>query len=80
MKERPMYMSGNAVLWGIGSVLGPVVSPAPVFLVFWVGGERVTRSRSVALLLRAVLRGDGCVEQSSPRSFAPGRLADRNLT
>ena len=25
MKERPMYMSGIAVLWGLGSVLGPVV-------------------------------------------------------
>jgi len=24
-EERAMYMSGNAVLWGIGSVLGPVV-------------------------------------------------------
>ena len=24
-EERPIYMSGNAVLWGIGSVLGPVV-------------------------------------------------------
>jgi MFS family permease len=28
MKERPMYMSGIAVLWGLGSVLGPVVFPA----------------------------------------------------
>jgi len=28
MKERAMYMSGNAVFWGIGSVLGPVVSEA----------------------------------------------------
>lgn len=26
MKERPMYMSGIAMLWGLGSVLGPVVS------------------------------------------------------
>ncbi|KAF1990826.1 MFS general substrate transporter [Aulographum hederae CBS 113979] len=25
MEERAAYMSGNAVLWGIGSVLGPVV-------------------------------------------------------
>ena len=28
MKERPMYMSGIAVLWGLGSVLGPVVPNA----------------------------------------------------
>ena len=28
MKERPMYMSGIAVLWGLGSVLGPVVPSA----------------------------------------------------
>ncbi|EER28765.1 Major Facilitator Superfamily protein [Coccidioides posadasii C735 delta SOWgp] len=25
LKERAMYMSGNAVMWGVGSVLGPVV-------------------------------------------------------
>lgn len=24
-KERPIHMSGNAVVWEIGSVLGPVV-------------------------------------------------------
>ncbi|EEP76519.1 predicted protein [Uncinocarpus reesii 1704] len=28
MKERAMYMSGNAVMWGLGSVLGPVVGGA----------------------------------------------------
>ncbi|KAF9884963.1 hypothetical protein FE257_000873 [Aspergillus nanangensis] len=28
MKERPLYMSGIAVLWGLGSVLGPVVGGA----------------------------------------------------
>ncbi|CZT05512.1 related to DHA14-like major facilitator; ABC transporter [Rhynchosporium agropyri] len=28
MKERPMYMSGIAILWGLGSVLGPVVGGA----------------------------------------------------
>lgn len=31
MKERPMYMSGIAVLWGTGSVLGPVVFPHPIY-------------------------------------------------
>ncbi|KAB8071006.1 major facilitator superfamily domain-containing protein [Aspergillus leporis] len=24
-KERPLYMAGNTIIWGIGSVLGPVV-------------------------------------------------------
>ncbi|EFW22347.1 conserved hypothetical protein [Coccidioides posadasii str. Silveira] len=28
LKERAMYMSGNAVMWGVGSVLGPVVGGA----------------------------------------------------
>lgn len=27
MKERPAYLSGSTVVWGIGSVLGPVVFP-----------------------------------------------------
>ncbi len=26
LHERPMYMAGVAVVWGLGSVLGPVVS------------------------------------------------------
>lgn len=26
LKERPAYMGGSAVIWGIGSVLGPVVN------------------------------------------------------
>lgn len=25
LKERPIYMAGSTVIWGIGSVLGPVV-------------------------------------------------------
>jgi MFS family permease len=26
LRERPIYMAGSTVIWGIGSVLGPVVS------------------------------------------------------
>ena len=26
IEERPIYMAGSTVIWGIGSVLGPVVS------------------------------------------------------
>ena len=33
MKERPAYMSGSTVVWGIGSVLGPVVFCAPVCVI-----------------------------------------------
>ncbi|KAB8209760.1 major facilitator superfamily domain-containing protein [Aspergillus parasiticus] len=28
LKERPLYMAGSTVIWGIGSVLGPVVGGA----------------------------------------------------
>ncbi|WEW58622.1 hypothetical protein PRK78_004090 [Emydomyces testavorans] len=38
MKERSMYMSGNAVMWGVGSVLGPVVCIA-LLLVFLMAHE-----------------------------------------
>ena len=26
IEERPIYMAGSTVVWGVGSVLGPVVS------------------------------------------------------
>lgn len=29
MKERPAYLAGSTVVWGIGSVLGPVVCLGP---------------------------------------------------
>lgn len=29
LKERPMYMAGVALVWGLGSVLGPVVRIIP---------------------------------------------------
>lgn len=29
IKERPIYMAGSTVIWGIGSVLGPVVRVSP---------------------------------------------------
>lgn len=30
IQERPIYMAGSTVVWGVGSVLGPVVSR-----IFW---------------------------------------------
>lgn len=37
LSERPIYMAGVALVWGLGSVLGPVVSPLFHYLpLFWV--------------------------------------------
>lgn len=34
IEERPIYMAGSTVIWGFGSVLGPVVS-SPCYGVDW---------------------------------------------
>ena len=47
MKERRLYMSGIAVLWGLGSVLGPVV-----WIQLSIGHDHQFRARSYFLLGR----------------------------
>ncbi|KAM0547521.1 hypothetical protein ACHAPJ_010394 [Fusarium lateritium] len=56
LAERAAYMAGSTVVWGIGTVLGPVVR-LPTRLVFWSSGSH--HFRLVALLQRVVQPGDG---------------------
>lgn len=57
-KEKPAYLAGSTVIWGLGSVLGPVVSfslPSLSVTEAWI----LTISRLAVLLLSAKLHGDG---------------------
>lgn len=58
MEERPAYLSGSTVIWGVGSVLGPVVCQLPWFSNC--GNELMAYRLEVPLLL-VVLLGDGYV-------------------
>lgn len=53
-KERPMYISLITPVWGIGTVLGPIVSTLPTVV-----GKPVSLARLAEPLLRAALGGDG---------------------
>lgn len=59
IEERPIYMAGSTVIWGIGSVLGPVVSSISVIISNMCADRGAIIYRLAGRLQTAQRLGDG---------------------